>query len=425
MLTDNRLVLACAVSFFVVILLAADAVVADSPRHTLVVPATDTTLHLAVPLPNDVKIEKTKGWQLVEVDRPPVEIPAELIAGIGADGSLAAGRSRLVADIPPRRGAKSPRRFRLETAETAAAETFRFEQINDKSIRLSEGDSPVFVYNHGTITDESVPKDESRRSRACYVHPVWGLGGEVLTDDFSKDHFHHHGIFWAWPHVKIDGKAYDLWMYRNIRPRFVRWIYRQSGSISGVLAVENGWFVGDKKVMVERVWLRSFKADNESRAVDIEFAWIPTDKPVTLQGAGGKSYGGLNMRLSVWPRRDAIITTPHGATEHEGSGMASPTDISNKPLPWADISTRIPGCPVRSGAAVFVPPSHPDYPPTWLTRHYGPLCVGWPGVKARTFQPGEVIRLSYRIWIHRNAVDVDRLKQAYEGYTAAEKATWE
>jgi len=132
----------------------------------------------------------------------------------------------------------------------------------------------------------------------------------VLTDDFSRDHYHHHGIFWTWPHVGIDGKEYDIWVGGNIKPRFVRWICRQAGPAAAVLAVENGWFVGDKKVMIERVWMRTSKVSEDSRALDLEFAWIPIDKPVTLRGAEGKSYGGLTMRFAVHNPKDALITVP-------------------------------------------------------------------------------------------------------------------
>lgn len=61
---------------------------------------------------------------------------------------------------------------------------------------------------------------------------------------------------------------------------------------------------------------------------------------------------------------------------------------------------------------IFVPPSHPAYPPTWLTRHYGPLCIGWPGVKDKTFPPGKPIRLSYRLWI-RFPLPIVPLNEAY------------
>jgi hypothetical protein len=58
----------------------------------------------------------------------------------------------------------------------------------------------VFVYNYGMQLKPGVPED---RRRACYLHPVWTPGGTIVTDDFPADHYHHRGIFWAWPRVKV------------------------------------------------------------------------------------------------------------------------------------------------------------------------------------------------------------------------------
>jgi hypothetical protein len=44
------------------------------------------------------------------------------------------------------------------------------------------------------------------------------------------------------------------------------------------------------------------------------------------------------------------------------------------------------------------------------------LCLGWPGVKPKTFQPGETIRCRYRVWIHRSVPSVEKVKQAYRAY---------
>ena len=181
---------------------------------------------------------------------------------------------------------------------------------------------------------------------------------------------------------------------------------------AAVLTVENGWFVDGKKVMAEVVRVRVHRATEDSRSIDFDFTWTPTDKPVTLQGAGGKSYGGLTMRFAPRSRQDTVITVPSGRTQ---------ADLPETRLKWADFTSKFGDATAPSGAAVFVPADHPDYPPTWLTRHYGPLCVGWPGVSAKTFQPGEPIQLTYRIWIHKTAVDVKTLKRAYEAYVAEAK----
>jgi Family of unknown function (DUF6807) len=290
-------------------------------------------------------------------------------------------------------------------ARMNAADSFRFTNVTAKSLALFEGARPVFVYNYGVIHRPGVPAD---RARSTYVHPLYGLDGEVLTDDFPKDHYHHRGLFWAWPHVRIGGRHYDLWMLEGIEQRFERWRARQAGPGGATLGVENGWFVGDRKVVQENVWFRAAPSGRDERVLDIELTWVPLDEPLTLEGAEGKSYGGLTLRFA--PRTDTVITTPLGQGKE---------DLAVTRLPWADLSARFAGRAQASGAAIFVVPDHPDYPPEWLTRHYGVLCLGWPGVKPKTFQPGETIRCRYRVWIHRGAPDVEKVKQAYRAYQQA------
>jgi hypothetical protein len=289
----------------------------------------------------------------------------------------------------------------LGGARTNAADSFRFTNITSKSLALFEGERPVFVYNHGILHRPGVPAD---RARGTYVHPLYGLDGEVLTDDFPKDHYHHRGLFWAWPHVRLGDQHYDLWMLQGIEQRFERWLEREAGA-RATLGVENGWFVGDRKVVREQVWLRVAPSSSAGRTVDVELSWTPLNEPLTLEGAEGKSYGGLTLRFA--PRTNTVITTPLG----QGA-----KDLSMTRLPWADLSARFAGGAQASGAAIFVAPEHPDFPPEWLTRHYGVLCLGWPGVKPKTFQPGETIRCRYRIWIHRDAPDVEKVAQVYREY---------
>ncbi len=286
---------------------------------------------------------------------------------------------------------------------TNAADSFHFTNVTDQSLALFEGRRPVFVYNHGVIQPPTgVPAD---RARSTYVHPLYGLDGEVLTDDFPKDHYHHRGLFWAWPHVRIGDQHYDLWMLKGIEQRFVRWLAQEARADGATLGVEDGWFVGNRKVLQEQVWFRTSPSSQNERVLDVELTWAPIDTPLTLEGAEGKSYGGLTLRFA--PRTSTVITTPLGQGEK---------DLSITRFPWADLSARFAGPEQASGAAIFVAANHPDFPPEWLTRHYGVLCLGWPGVKPKTFQPGEIIRCRYRVWIHRGAADVEKVSQAYRGY---------
>ena len=308
-----------------------------------------------------------------------------------------------------------------------AAEPFRFVENNEKKqLSLAEGTLPVLTYQYDVIEHENVPKENLRRMAGCYVHPLHGINGEILTDNAPSDHYHHHGIFWTWSHVGVhepDGKIteYSLWESNTaLKQYFVRWIDKTITGQSATFEVENGWFIGKpqdgKKIMIERVKIvvhRIRKGDVTSRAVDFEFQWQPTDKPITLRGVEGKSYGGFTVRFKPFvaagksqAEQNAInrITVPTGIAEG---------DLPETPLAWVDYTSHFAPRDQPSGATIFIPKRHPDFPPTWLTRYYGPLCVGWPGVKGRTFQSGEKIELRYRIWIHDGAVTVPQIEKAY------------
>ena len=282
---------------------------------------------------------------------------------------------------------------------------FRFEPIDGKSLGLWEGDQPVFVYHHGAISSAKAP---NAVSRSTYLHPLYGLDGEILTDDFPKDHDYHRGLYWAWPHIKIDDQEYDSWSLRGIRCEFQRWLARETSSGTAVLATQNAWFVGDKQVMAEKVRLEVHSATSRSRAIDVELTWTPTDRSITLWGAPEKSYGGLTLRFG--PRSRTIITVPDGRTTN---------DLVVTKLQWADLSGDLnQATGGLSGAAIFVHPEHPDFPPTWMARHYGLLAVGWPGVMAQTFPAGKSSSCRYRIWIHRGAPEAAEIQQAYQAYRA-------
>ena len=284
-----------------------------------------------------------------------------------------------------------------------AADAFRFGDVTDKSLGLWEGDKPVFVYNHGVISRTNVPAD---RARSSYVHPLYGLDGELLTDDFPRDHYHHRGLFWAWPHVTSGTNEVDLWMLNGVRHEFERWLKREASETAAILGVQNHWLIGDRKIVREEVWFRVMPTHVNGRAIDVELIWTPLDEPLTLRGAEEKSYGGLTLRFGPH-KTPPSITVPDGVTTN---------DLSVTRLAWADFSAIFRGATSPSGVTIFIAPTHPNFPPEWLTRHYGVLCVGWPGVKAQTFQPGESIRCRYRVWVHRGALTPGQLNEAYHNF---------
>ncbi len=383
---------------------------------TVEVPASDMPRQISIALPG-AQFSKARGvWKLENSEAGQPNVSAQVTLAWDKQGKPDPKHVRLLATVP---ASSTPIRYRLRhvTANSKSNTAFQFVDEPGKRLRLQEGQRKVLAFNYGAITDLTVPKKDHRRTSSCYIHPVWGLEGEVLSADFPKDHFHHHGIFWTWPYVEIDGKSYDLWTYSNIQHRFLRWLHRETGPVAAVLGVESGWFVGDKKVATERVWITTYRSQANSRAIDLSLVVVAENADVTLQGREKKSYGGLAFRFNVWPRRDAKVRVPGRTLRSVGPSAASKEDLVNTRLPWADLVTQVPGAAHRSGAAVFINPHHPDYPPTWLTRAYGVLCVGWPGVNPYTLPARQSIQLDYRVWVHRSEVQPERIQQVYRAFT--------
>jgi hypothetical protein len=292
------------------------------------------------------------------------------------------------------------------SAAAKAAESspgFRFKPVSDASLGLWEGEQPVLVFNHGDVPP---PAGVKAPPHSNYVHPLYGIDGEPLTDDFPADHVHHRGLHWAWPHVRVGENPRDmsLWKYEGIRYRFERWLAQDASDGVAKLGVETRWTVGDRPVMREEAWLVVHSATDDGRAIDLTLKWTPAEL-ITLWGAEGKSYGGLVLRYA--PRKETAITVP--------SGRAS-GDLLVTKLPWADLSARFEGAPGPSGAAVFVDPRHPGAPLEWMTRDYGLLAVGWPGVSKITLDPGKTVTCRYRVWIHRGAPPAADIQLQYDVY---------
>jgi hypothetical protein len=278
---------------------------------------------------------------------------------------------------------------------------FRFDQ-DDAHLRLFEGDRPALTYNFGMMLPEGVPEN---RRRSSYVHPLYGLDGEIISDDFPKDHYHHRGLFWSWPKITVGDRNYDLWAISGVLTQFEEWLGREVGPVCAVFGVRNGWYVGEERTMEETVWFRVWRAGEVGQAIDVALKWEAQKEPVTINPKDAKGYGGLCLRFG--PREDTVLTTVQGKQDQ---------DSNLQPSPWADLSARFGGRAQASGAAVFIDADNPAFPNGWCLRHYGFLGVNWPGADTFTLRPGEPVELRYRVWVHRGGADDGVVSAAYESF---------
>ena len=293
--------------------------------------------------------------------------------------------------------------FVIKKTTEPAAPAFTFTDEDRMQLTLSEAGKPVFSYVYGMNLKEGVPED---RRRSSYFHPVYGLNGEVLSDDFPQDHYHHRGIFWTWPQVIIGGETYSLWDIRGIHQRFESWLCRQNGPIFARLGVQNGWYVEGRRVVDEKVWVKAYRASEMGRILDFELCWEAVDEPVTLLGSPDiKGYGGFSFRFA--PFENPVLTT---------SGGVQAEDSNRIPFPWADFSANFEQRELKSGAALFDHPQNIDHPNGWCLRHYGFVGIAWPGIEPFVLQPGNPITARYRVLIHRDDAAEADVARAYTAY---------
>lgn len=282
-----------------------------------------------------------------------------------------------------------------------AASPFTIADDGEGQWALSEGGRPVLVYRYGDQLPEGVPED---RRRHGYVHPLYGLDGEVLTDDFPRDHYHHRGLYFGWPGVRVGEREVDLWHLNGIVRRFEAWLEPELTADQARFGTRCGWFVGESRVMDEQTRYTVHAADDQGRLIDIDEV-LTAAVSITLHPKDAKGYGGFLLRFA--PRTETRITTAAGVT---------PQDTDLVPSPWADESAQFAGAPGRSGIAVMCHADNPGFPNGWCLRHYGFVGVSWPGDGEFTFTVGEPVRLRYRVYIHRGDADEANVAERYAEY---------
>jgi uncharacterized protein len=273
----------------------------------------------------------------------------------------------------------------LMLAPIVAAGQFQLHDVNSKSVEVTDNGSPVFTFNYGTMLKEGMAPD---RARCCYLYPVYAPNGVVVTDDFPRDHPHHRGISWMWPVVVVDGKTYNLWAIEGIHDRFEKWKSRRAGKNKAVLAVQDGWYVGERRVVQENVEIVAHSLVDGRRNLDITVALRSvgsTEVEIGGTHEHDKGYGG-GLEIRFAPRTETKIRT------------AAQEDAPNSdrlPAAWAELTGNFGG--KIATTRVTEDPSNPGAPNGWCLRHYGFVGVEYPGLQLRRLDRKVPLSMKFRV----------------------------
>lgn len=264
---------------------------------------------------------------------------------------------------------------------------FAWKDTGDGRLELREGGNPVLVYNYGPQLKPGAPEN---KRRCCYIFPIYTPAGVSFLDDFPRDHWHHRGLFWAWPIVETGGKQYDIWMQFTAGDRPAKTPVVSATARQARLETENIWAADGKDIVRENLRMTVLPAEGASREMEVELTWEALGAPVTLAGSPerGKSYGGFSARFA--PREGTVVRA-------DGEVLAK--DEDRTPRKWAELE----GVYAGKRAVLRITPDekNPGAPYQWCLRSYGFIGASFPGrsdtVDHYTLEPGKPLTLKFRV----------------------------
>ena len=300
----------------------------------------------------------------------------------------------------------------------------------DGQLIITEAGKPVLQYNYKTVYEkdaiDTLAANHYLRlkndtfmanpsiyavARSNYIHPIYGPKGEMLTRDWSKDHPHHRGIYWAWPEVDFGSKRGDLHALQIVFARPTGKIKHQSGPVFAQIEAENVWMWKDSIPIVREVAIiRAYREINSGRIIDLAFRFVALRDSITIARRGTEHYGGLNVRMQT-PKQQKISTF-------------TDTAIVVPRRAWSDLSGLFTGNNNLSGLMVMQHQKNPDYPGDWVQYPDLSWCQPtFPASGTRYPLPkGKSLILRFRLFVHSGSLpDPKLINSLWDSFNAKEK----
>lgn len=292
--------------------------------------------------------------------------------------------------------------------------------MHSQSVKIEQTEGEyAFIENTDTVLvyQASAKSLNGKYERANYVHPLYGMNGEVLTEDFPQDHKHHRGIFWAWHQIFIGNKRIgDGWEIKNIEwdVADVQQITKDKGAKAikaEVLWLSPNW-TDDALISVpfirEITTITVFPAKEDYRIIDFKIKLWGLEPDIALGGSEDeKGYGGFSARIKL-PEDIAFI----GA-----KGVVTPKNTPVASKGWLDFMGTFGESQNKTGVAIIAHPENPGYPNPWILRKKASMqnaVFPYPGRYPVFLKQDEPLVLKYRVVIHNAGVDLNLLSRKFQ-----------
>jgi hypothetical protein len=283
---------------------------------------------------------------------------------------------------------------------------FKFSK-NEEGINLTENGEPVFFYQQKTkLLDGKYNVNN-------YLHPLYSLNGDILTEVSPKDHPYHSGIFWRWhQHYAGNRSIGEGWIFdgiyqevENVTTRLVKGTAQFDISV----LYKSSNYENGKPYIREKTKIIVYPAEKNYRSIDFEIALQGLVPEAKLGGAADeKGYGGFCPRIKL---PDGLIFTSTG-------GQVKPQNTQINAGPWMDVSGPLGKNGEISGITMMCHPTTPNYPAPWILREKTSMQnIVYPGRDLVTIPTDKPVVLRYRLLVHNgnaSSLDLNAIQKEYE-----------
>ena len=276
-------------------------------------------------------------------------------------------------------------------------------------VLVTEGDTKVLFYQRATKSKDG------KHARANYVHPLYNLDGNVLTEDFPADHLHHRGIFWAWHQLWVGDKNIgDGWIAKDMvwDVRVLKTSHDKGGSVSIQVAVDwksPQWHAGKKALVREATTIRVYPREDNLRKLDFNIRLQAVEPNTRLGGADNvKGYGGFSTRIKL----------PDGIRFTGEKGEVAPQRTPVVAGPWMNMAAKFDKSGM-SGLTILCHPKSTGYPQPWILRNKSSMQNPvWPGQHAKPLSIDKPVVLRYRLVVHKYEMSAKTIRSWHKEFAA-------
>lgn len=286
---------------------------------------------------------------------------------------------------------------------------FRFtEEV--QGIELFENGQPVYFY-------QRQPKSvDGRYICSNYLHPLFSLGGDTLTEEFPEDHPYHRGVFWAWHQIFIDNNSVgDGWVMEHISEE-VTGVHPEVSDNLAVLNLDVQWksdiFQDGKAFVQENTAIVVHPLKAGVRIIDFEIKLTAMVPGISIGGSDDeKGYGGFCIRMKL--PDDLIFTSTNGPVE--------PQTMQIKAGTWMDFSGSFCKNNKKSGITILSQRDFLNYPVHWILRRETSMQnIVFPGRQRANLSVDKPIILKYRVIVHNGNArksSINKQQREYSRYS--------